>query len=122
MTGYTPLLIHTAELYTSKHVNINGRVHTADVKIGDIRCRFVQPSPSTVAISGGAEDTISATVYAEVSTARMMRGHTLPLLIRTSDELWNGAYEVRKPPRVYESYATPHHIEFDVVRVNHDIA
>lgn len=121
MTEFTPLLIHTATLYTPTHVNIDGRVTTTEHCLGDFKCRFVQPTPTQIAMTNGAvENAISATVYADTEVGGMMQGQTFPLVIRTEAELWSGAYEVRKPPRGYESHSSLHHIEFDVVRVNHD--
>ena len=123
MTGFTPLLVHSATLYTLLHVNTNGRLTSVKERIGDVRCRFTQPTPSSVTVSNGpVENKISATIYVGPETAAMMLGYELPLLIKTDDNLWKGEYEIRSPPRVYESYSALHHAEIDVVRVNHDIS
>lgn len=120
MVDMLGLFVHTATVRAKTTVNLSGRIYTEWLDIGSIRCRFTQPTPRSVNVTAGVDQTqIDAVVYASPEYAELIKGCELPIrLVVTGDVIWTGVYEMSQPCRTYNAAdAMAHHVEFNVVRL-----
>lgn len=115
---FSSLLCHTATVSYSVETNTGGHITKTWTSLGEIPCRFTNPTAAAVQYATAQHaDKIDAVVFANPNLLTTISGKTKPIRLTTTDSGYAGTYEIQVEPHAVYAHKTLRHVEIPVKKV-----